>query len=117
MDVLYLVRSWPQPGLHRRLPQTRRPIPCGDGQEAAWNRNGKEIFYTDDHSRMVSVAVTAHGESLELGRPQPLFPTQPVGSGEFEIAPDGKRFLMMQAPVENSSNLTLIVNWLQELKK
>ncbi|MGA7564821.1 MAG: hypothetical protein WBW53_01995, partial [Terriglobales bacterium] len=89
----------------------------GDGQEAAWNRNGKEIFYTDDHSRMVSVAVTAHGESLELGRPQPLFPTQPVGSGEFEIAPDGKRFLMMQAPVENSSNLTLIVNWLQELKK
>jgi hypothetical protein len=89
----------------------------GDGQEAVWNRNGKEIFYLDDHSRLASVDVTTHGESLELGKPQILFPTQPVGTGQFEAAPDGKRFLMMQAPIENSSSLTLVVNWLQELKK
>jgi len=89
----------------------------GDGQGAVWNRNGKEILYLDDHSRMASVEVTAHGESVELGKPQILFPTQPVGAGQFEITPDGKRFLMMQAPVENSSSLTLVVNWPQELKK
>jgi serine/threonine protein kinase len=89
----------------------------GDGLGAVWSRNGKEIFYLDDHSRMVSVDATAHGDSIELGRPQVLFPTQPVGPGLFEASADGKRFLMMQAPVQNSSNLTLVVNWPQELKK
>ncbi len=89
----------------------------GDGQEAVWNRNGKELLYLDDRSQVASVEVTAHGESVEMGKPQILFPTQLVGTGQFEIAPDGKRLLMMQAPMENLSSLTLVVNWPQELKK
>jgi len=63
------------------------------------------------------VEVTAHGESVELCRPQILFPTQLVGTSQFEVSPDAKRFLMMQAPLENSFNLTLVVNWPEELKK
>jgi hypothetical protein len=51
---------------------------------------------------------------MELGRPQILFPVQP---GQFEASPDGNRLLMMQAPIENSTHLTLVVNWPQELKK
>ncbi|MGC2170244.1 MAG: protein kinase [Candidatus Sulfotelmatobacter sp.] len=104
---VYIV-SFPKPG-GRFL--------VGDGQEAVWNRDGKEISYLDDHSRLASVEVAVHGHSVELGKPQTLFPTQPAGTGQFEVSPDGKRFLMMQAPIENSSNLTLVVNWLQELKK
>jgi hypothetical protein len=45
----------------------------GDGQLGTWNRNGKEIIYLDDHSRLATVEVTAHGESVELGKPQILF--------------------------------------------
>jgi WD40 repeat protein len=86
----------------------------GDGTEAVWSQNGKEILYLDDHSRMVSVEATAHGDSMELGKPQVLFPAQP---GIFQASADGKRLLMMQAPLENSSSLTLVVNWPQELKK
>ena len=29
----------------------------GDGVGTVWSRNGKEILYLDDHSRMVSVEV------------------------------------------------------------
>ena len=79
-----------------------------------WSSNGKEILYVDDHSRVASVSVTPHGDSVELGKPQPLFPVQP---GNFEASSDGKRLLMMQPPVQNSPSLTLIVNWMQELKK
>jgi Tol biopolymer transport system component len=89
----------------------------GDGLGAVWGRNGKEILYLDDHARMVSVEATAHGDSIELGKPQTLFSTQPVGPGLFEATTDGNRFVMIQAPIQNSSNLTLVVNWLQELKK
>jgi Tol biopolymer transport system component len=89
----------------------------GDGTAPAWGRNGKELLYVDDHSRIASVEVTAHGDSMELGRPQILFPTQPVGPGLFEVSPDGNRFLLMQAPLQNSTSLTLVLNWPQELKK
>ena len=89
----------------------------GEGQEAVWSRNGKEILYLDDHSRMASVEVTAHGDSVDLGKPQILFSTQSVGSNQFEASADGKRLLMMQPPVQDSPSLTLVVNWPQELKK
>ena len=89
----------------------------GDGIAAVWGSNGKEILYLDDHARMISVEATAHGDSVELGKPQTLFSTQPVGPGLFEATTDGQRFVMIQAPIQNSSNLTLVVNWLQELKK
>jgi WD40 repeat protein len=87
----------------------------GDGVSPAWSRKGEEIFYLDDHSRIASVEVTAHGDSLELGKPQALFPAQ---SGKtFEASADGNRLLLLQAPVENSSNLTLVVNWTEQTKK
>lgn len=86
----------------------------GDGAVPVWSNNGKEILYMDDHARIAAVEVTAHGDSVELGKPQPLFPAQP---GNFEATADGKRILMMQAPVQNSPSLTLVVNWPQEPKK
>jgi eukaryotic-like serine/threonine-protein kinase len=86
----------------------------GDGSVPVWSSNGKEILYVDDHSRVASVSVTPHGDSVELGKPQALFPVQP---GNFEASADGQRLLMMQAPVQNSPSLTLVVNWLHELKK
>ena len=89
----------------------------GEGQGAVWSRKGEEILYTDDHSRMASVEVTVHGDSLDLGKPQILFPTQFTGTNQFEVSPDGKRLLMMQPPLQDSPSLTLVVNWPQELKK
>jgi eukaryotic-like serine/threonine-protein kinase len=86
----------------------------GDGGAPVWSSDGKEILYIDDHSRIASVSVTPHSDSVELGKPQPLFPVQP---GNFEASSDGQRLLMMQAPVQNSPSMTLVVNWLQELKK
>jgi eukaryotic-like serine/threonine-protein kinase len=86
----------------------------GDGSVPVWSRGGEEIIYHDDHSRIVSVEVTAHGDSVELGKPQVLFPAQP---GNFEATADGQRLLMMQAPQQNSPSLTLVVNWPQEPKK
>jgi Tol biopolymer transport system component len=99
------------------FPKTGGRFLVGDGAQAVWTRNGKEILYLDDHARLASVEVAVHGDSVELGRPQILFPTQPVSAGNIETSPDGKRLLMMQSPLENSSNLTLVVNWPQELKK
>jgi Tol biopolymer transport system component len=89
----------------------------GEGQEPVWSRYGKEILYLDDHSRVASVEVTAHGDSVDLGKPQILFSAQAAGFNQFEASADDKRLLMMQPPVQDSPSLTLVVNWPQELKK
>jgi eukaryotic-like serine/threonine-protein kinase len=86
----------------------------GDGIGGVWTRNGKEILYMDENVRIASVEVTAHGDSIELGKPQALFSAQP---GLFQASPDGNHLLLLQAPLQNSPSLTLVVNWLQELKK
>ena len=86
----------------------------GDGIGGVWTRNGKEILYMDENVRIASVEVTAHGDSVELGKPQALFSAQP---GLFQASPDGNHLLLMQAPLQNSPSLTLVVNWPQELKK
>ncbi len=88
----------------------------GDGSLPTWNRNGKEILYMDDRSRIASVEVMAHGDSLELGKPKTLFPVQSSNT-PFELSPDGQRLLLIQAPVQDSPDLTLVVNWPEELKK
>jgi Tol biopolymer transport system component/predicted Ser/Thr protein kinase len=89
----------------------------GDGQFAIWNPNGKEIVYFNGHSGVTSVDVTVHGDSVELGQPKPLFTVAAASANQFELSPDGQRFLMFQAPVLDSANLNLVVNWPQELKK
>jgi hypothetical protein len=82
-----------------------------------WNPNGKEIIYLDDRARVASVEATPHGDSVELGKPKVLFTLPSVNANQFEISPDGQRFLMIQAPVLDSSNLTLVVNWPEQLKQ
>jgi len=89
----------------------------GDGFAPIWANGGKEILYLDNHSRMISVGVITHGDSVELGKPQILFPTYPVGPGIFDATSDGQRFLLMQSPPQNSSNLTVVENWTSALKK
>ena len=117
MDGLYVYEAGHGQVYVVAFPKPGGKFLVGDGFGPVWGRNGKEILYIDDHSRVASVEVTAHGDSVELGKPQILFPTQPVGPGLFEVSSDGNRFLMMQAPVQNSPSLTLVVNWPQEPKK
>jgi serine/threonine protein kinase len=89
----------------------------GDGFAPVWNHNSRELYYIDDQFHVVAVQVAAHGDSVELGKPQILFPTQTLGTGELTATGDGSHFLLIQAPVQSSASLTLVVNWPQEPKK
>ena len=60
------------------------------------------------------MSVMLRTDSVDLRKSQVLFPARP---SVFEASADGKRLLMMQAPVENSSNLALVVDWPRELRK
>ena len=73
------------------------------------------------------VAVGA-GETLDLGPPESLFilsdPTAPRFSGTFsnvgatyQASPDGARFLMVYRSRESLTEIVLVQNWFEELKR
>ena len=93
------------------------PISTDGGTQPRWRRDGKELFYLGLDRRLMAVpiAFSSNGRSVEAGIPMRLFQTKIGGPGisqrEYEVSPDGQRFLM-DAPVEEVlSPLILIQNW------
>jgi eukaryotic-like serine/threonine-protein kinase len=98
------------------------------GSSPLWSPNSLEICYRNDDSVM---AVSIKTEpTFSVGKPEKLFSGTYVtaASGDvppWAISPDGKRFLMLKpaqpagkAPAsEAPRRITIVVNWLEELKR
>jgi len=83
------------------------------GRAALWAPNGREIFYRKD-KKFMRVAVTT-SPSFSASRPELLF------EGDYEswdIARDGKRFLMVKDEAAESApkHLNLVLDWFQDPK-
>jgi Tol biopolymer transport system component len=113
-----------------------RPFPSGDGQwkisigggeQPRWRADGRELYFVRSDGAMIAVPVksTAGSHSVfEPGTPQTLFNTHLVqtvrnANFEYDVTPDGKRFLL-DSTVEGSTSalpLTVVVNWAAGLKR
>ncbi|HWI16654.1 MAG TPA: protein kinase [Vicinamibacterales bacterium] len=96
-------------------------VSSGGGTEPRWSRDGKELFYLAGQALM-SVPVTL-SPTFSFGPAVKLFDT-PVQAGYtnesdiWQVAPDGKRFLMLPADDGQSGpELRVIVNWQALLKQ
>ena len=111
----------------RRYPalDSRAQISTGGGTRPMWARSGSELFYMTLDGTMVVVRVErSDGGSFVVGAPTRLFrgPYYALQAGRsYDIAPDGKRFVMIKeaAPSTASAPVQLIVvqNWFEELKR
>jgi serine/threonine protein kinase/Tol biopolymer transport system component len=77
-----------------------------------WNSNGKELFFLSDR-KMISVAVKI-GEKFEASAPVELFQSEVT---EFEVAPDGQRFLIRTTEGVPPLPLTVATGWLAKLRR
>jgi hypothetical protein len=100
-----------------RDPGAPMPISIGGGTQPRWRRDGKELFYLglDRWMMAVPIAWGSDGRSVEAGEPLRLFETK-IGNGlvdqrQYEVAPDGQRFLIDVPLDEVLSPLILIQNW------
>jgi Tol biopolymer transport system component len=94
-------------------------ISTAGGDYPRWNRNGKEIFYLAPNGTLMSVAINTQG-GFKPGLPQPLFITtlKSLTGIQYDVAPDGKRFLLNNRLGEGSAEpITVVTNWTAELKK
>jgi Tol biopolymer transport system component len=95
-------------------------VSSGGGREPVWSPNGQELFYRNG-DRVMAVEVTT-GTSFVAGKPRVLFEGQYFGSPgflNFDVAPDGQRFLMLKEPASERAlaHFNLVVNWFEELKQ
>ena len=95
------------------------PISTGAGTEPVWSRDGRELYFRDG-DRLMVVEVEA-GTALTAGRPEVLFEesydVDPLGLGlpNYDAAPDG-RFLMVTGGAGSRAQITVVLNWFEELK-
>ena len=100
---------------------SRFQISAAGGTQARWRRDGKEMYYVSLSGRLMAVPVSA-GKSFEHGAPRELFggmPSTGVRQSHYQVSADGQRFLVA-LPVGKEgavAPLTVVVNWLAELKK
>jgi Tol biopolymer transport system component/predicted Ser/Thr protein kinase len=99
-------------------------ISSGGGMYALWSGKGRELFYETGDNRIMAVDYTVEGDSFQPGKPrawcdQPLFF---AGTSNLDLAPDGKRFVVLappdMAPGEKGTvHVTMLLNFLDELKR
>ena len=98
----------------------RYVVSVGGGTEPVWRRDGRELFYRNLRGEMFAVPLTA-GPGFAHEVPHRLFSGAGLALQDFyrsyDIAPDGKRFLMVTSGGAESSALTVIFNWRQELQR
>ena len=102
----------------------RQQISTGGGRIPLWSRDGRELFFSNlDGRQMLAVAVQP-GTTLVAGRPQVLFEFAMftiVGTRAYDIAPDGRFIIIRSGQADGgggtASNLILVLNWFEELKR
>jgi serine/threonine-protein kinase len=109
------VQPYPGPG-------GKWQISADGGMEPAWNPNGRELFYRSGRKMMAVEIATQPG--FTAGRPLVLFegdyvPT-PLQFPDYDVSPDGQRFLMLK-PIEQEAaaptQINVVLNWFEELKQ
>jgi serine/threonine protein kinase/Tol biopolymer transport system component len=109
------VQPYPGPG-------GKWQISTEGGTGPVWNRNGRELFYRSGDKMMAVEIATQPG--FAAGKPRVLFEGQyqpaPGNYSNYDVSPDGQRFLMLK-PMEQAerapTQINVVLNWFEELKQ
>ena len=105
-DEVY-VTSFPNPGSFRQ-------ISTAGGESPSWAHDGKELFYLAPDLQMMAAQVSGQAATFESGAVRPLFSTHVAVQAmarPFDVAADGKKFLIDSVPEANSASITIMANW------
>ena len=80
------------------------------GRNPVWNAKGGEVVY----QRSAAIVAVRVVNGVRVGEPQRLFERPMYGARNWDVAPDGQRFLIAEdtRPLE----INVITNWFEELK-
>jgi serine/threonine-protein kinase len=91
------------------------------GAEPVWSPDGTELFYRSGDKMMVVSVQTE--PTFNPGRPRLLFEGSylstsiSLGLQYYDISPDGQRFLMIKEGEPGQTQINVVLNWFEELKR
>jgi serine/threonine protein kinase/Tol biopolymer transport system component len=109
------VQPYPGPG-------GKWQISTEGAMDPVWNPNGRELFYRSGN-KMMAVDIATQ-PSFVAGKPRMLFegpyvlPSVPISN--YDVSPDGQRFLMLkpsEAGEAAPTQINVVLNWFEELKR
>jgi serine/threonine protein kinase/Tol biopolymer transport system component len=93
----------------------RSQVSRDGGSQPVWRRDGAELFFIAPDGKIMSVEVSP-ASTFSTTLPKPLFqtrirPTYPPYPLNFDVSPDGQRFLVEGVRPETGPTISVIVNW------
>ncbi len=97
------------------------------GRSPQWSSTAKEIFYLSADGLIMVAPYTVNGESFEPGKPRQwsdarVATATPLPNNTYDLAPDGKRFVVIPAPVTAARgervnlHMTFLLNFFDFMK-
>jgi len=113
-DEVY-VTSFPSGG-------TRWQVSGSGGTQPRWGADGRELYFVSTGDELTAASIDGSGSRFEVKDIRPLFRVNMYtgsrsGMYGYDVAPDGKRFLVSDAGEAGQARVALVVNWTAELKK
>ena len=92
-------------------PSTRRQVSHSGGTAPRWRGDGREVFFlTGGRAFVWGVDLTPAGAVLEPGIPRLLF-TPHRRLLDYQVTPDGQRFLLVPDAPREASALSVVLHW------
>jgi Tol biopolymer transport system component len=92
-------------------------VSVSGGSRPRWKRDGREIYFMSADSEMIATPVRL-AANVEIGQPRPLFRIDPAGWRDYDVTPDGERFLaVVVVPVQDADAIAVTANWLSLLPR
>ena len=93
----------------------KRQISNEGGTEPMWSANGRELFYRSGE-RMMSADLSPGGASPAPPRVlfEGVFERLPWGLRNYDVSPDGERFLMLKSRVSGQPQRIVLVQHMDE---
>ncbi len=100
----------------------RLQISVAGGLQPRWGKDGKQLFYLADDGKLMAALLKESQGVLQVVSLRLQFQTSaipiPGTNDSYDVAPDGKKFLLnIAATDETPTPLNLVENWPAQLKK
>jgi Tol biopolymer transport system component len=88
------------------------------GQTPTWRGDGREIYFLAPDGMLMAAPVTG-AAPFQTGTPTPLFKVAvpDMADPQYDVSPDGKRFLVNQQVSSKEEPINVLLNWAAALKK
>jgi len=102
------VMAYPGPG-------GRSQVSIDGGSDPVWSRDGRELFYLAG-GNLMAVGVETRPK-FRAGLPKPLFKS--TNLDQYDVAPDGQRFVMVRTRGEEAGprSLAVVLGWFDDLNR